>query len=113
MKTAIDTARLSSCRQELNLTQTEAAALIGVTQPAYQRYEAGTRIPSVQVIKEMAQAFNTSAAYLTGESDLKQPDYILIDRAESPLLYSVVECCQNCDEEQLKRLMAYVNGLAN
>ena len=93
MKSALDTARLSSRRHELGLTQAEAAALIGVTQPAYQRYEAGTRVPSVQVVKEMAQAF-------------------LIGKAESPLLYSVVECCRNYNEEQLKRLMAYLNALA-
>ena len=99
MKSALDTARLSSRRHELGLTQAEAAALIGVTQPAYQRYEAGTRVPSVQVVKEMAQAFQTSASYLIG-------------KAESPLLYSVVECCRNYNEEQLKRLMAYLNALA-
>lgn len=112
MKSALDTARLSSRRHELGLTQAEAAALIGVTQPAYQRYEAGTRVPSVQVVKEMAQAFQTSASYLTGESDQKKPDYILIGKAESPLLHSVVECCRNYNEEQLKRLMAYLNALA-
>ena len=120
MKSALDTARLSSRRHELGLTQAEAAALIGVTQPAYQRYEAGTRVPSVQVVKEigrahvkeMAQAFQTSASYLTGESDQKKPDYILIGKAESPLLYSVVECCRNYNEEQLKRLTAYLNDLA-
>ena len=68
MKSALDTARLSSRRHELGLTQAEAAALIGVTQ--------------------------------------------LIGKAESPLLYSVVECCRNYNEEQLKRLMAYLNDLA-
>ena len=112
MKYALDTTRLSSRRHELGLTQAEAAALIGVTQPAYQRYEAGTRVPSVQIPKEKAQAFQTSASYLTGESDQTKPDYILIGKAESPLLYSVVECCRNYNEEQLKRLTAYLNDLA-
>ena len=59
--------RIKMCRQDLGITQQEAAKLIGVSQPAYQRYEAGLRTPSIQVAKEIAAAFNTSVDYLTGE----------------------------------------------
>ena len=61
--------RIKMCRQDLGITQQEAAKLIGVSQPAYQRYEAGLRNPSIQVAKEIAAAFNTSVDYLIGESD--------------------------------------------
>ena len=99
--------RLLLCRKELGITQTEAAKLIGITQPAYQRYEAGTRIPSLQVLKEIASAFNTSVSYLTGESDLNEPEYITISRMDSPLLFSIIERCQKYDEKQLIRVLAY------
>lgn len=111
MKTPIDTERLISCRQELGITQIEAAALIGVTQPAYQRYEAGTRIPSVQVVREMANAFHTSVDYLTGECNQKTANSITIDRTVSPLLFSLIENCSKYNDEQLKRLLAYMNTL--
>ena len=44
MKQTILPDRLLSCRNNLGLTQSEAAELIGITQPAYQRYEAGVSI---------------------------------------------------------------------
>ena len=112
MKSEIKTDRLLSCRRELGITQKEAAELIGVTQPAYQRYEAGTRTPSVQTIKEMARVFRTSAAYLTGACNLEEADSITINRSETPLLYSVVESCRSCSEAQLHRLKLYLNKLS-
>ena len=85
--------------------------MIGITQPAYQRYEAGTRTPSYPVIKEMALAFKTSADYLTGKSALTDPDIFTISSTESPLLYSVIEKCKNCNDEQLERLLEYFDKL--
>ena len=55
MKSTLNAERLISCRRQLGITQTEAADRIGVSQPAYQRYEAGVRTPSIQVIKEIAK----------------------------------------------------------
>ena len=103
--------RLVECRQELGLTQTEAAKLIGVSQPAYQRYEAGVRTPSVQVAREIANAFHTSVDYLAGNSKEKHPDYIVVDEKETPLLFSVVDQCKSLDEEQLKRLLDYFKNI--
>lgn len=101
MKQTILPDRLFSCRNNLGLTQSEAAKLIGITQPAYQRYEAGVRVPSIQVTKEIAKAFNVSVAYLYGESDQSLPDYFVIDKKENQLLFSIVEQCRNFNEEQL------------
>ena len=67
MKQTILPERLFLCRNNRGLTQSEAAELIGITQPAYQRYEAGVRTPSIQVAKEIAKAFNVS----TDSSDLE------------------------------------------
>ena len=113
MKNEIKTDRLLSCRQKSGLTQQKAAELIGVTQPAYQRYEAGTRVPSVQTIKEMARVFATSVDYLTGESDLSEADLIIISKNETPLLYSVVKHFQGCTDAQLKHLMKYYSELSS
>lgn len=112
MKSELNIERLIACRQELGITQSEAAKLIGVSQPAYQRYEAGLRTPSVQIVKEMAKAFNVSEAYLTGESKKKSPDYIVINKSDNPLLYSIVDQFKNCDEDQLKLLWEYFKKLS-
>ena len=102
MKSDLKQERLIACRQKLGLTQSEAAERIGVSQPAYQRYEAGVRTPSIQVVKEMAKAFNVSEAYLTGESNQSLPDYVVVTREDNPLLFSIVEQCKDLDDKQNK-----------
>jgi transcriptional regulator with XRE-family HTH domain len=105
MKQTILPDRLLSCRNSLGLTQSEAAKLIGITQPAYQRYEAGVRTPSIQVAKEIAKAFNVSTAYLYGDSDQSLPDYFIIDKQENELLFSIVEQCRDFSNEQLAEIL--------
>ena len=95
----------------MGITRQEAARRINVSQPAYVRYENGTRIPSIQVINEIAKAFNTSADYLTGKTDKKAPDYIILSRSKSPALCAIVESCNDLDDDKLKRLMAYISIL--
>ena len=107
MQIEIDTKRLIACRKKLGLTQAEAAELVGVSQPAYQRYEAGTRSPSVQVAMMIANAMHISMDYLTGSSKTKQPDFILVNKQEDPTLFTIVEQCKGFDDEQLKRLLVY------
>ncbi len=110
MRNNFDIKRLKECREAIGITRQEAAKIIGVSQPAYVRYENGTRTPSIQVINELARVFNTSAAYLTGQTDISSPDFIIIAK-ENSLLYSVVDCCRQCDEGQLKRLAAYLEKI--
>lgn len=108
MKSDLKPERLIACRQKLGLTQSEAAERIGVSQPAYQRYEAGVRTPSIQVVKEMAKAFNVSEAYLTGESNQSLPDYVVVTREDNPLLFSIVEQCKDLDDKQLAKIMRFL-----
>lgn len=103
--------RLIACRQKMGITQAEAAKLIGVSQPAYQRYESGARTPSVQVAREIANAFHTSVDYLAGHSEKKHPDYIIVDKKDSPVLFSLVDQCKSLDEDQLKRFLAELKRL--
>ena len=103
--------RLKSRRTELGITQAEAAKLIGVSQPAYQRYENGIRTPSIQVVKEMAKALNTSVDYLSGKSEKISSEYLIINRNDSPLLFSIVSQCMELDDDKLLRLNSYFNKL--
>ena len=111
MKAEIIIERLCLFRQELGMTQQQAAALIGVSQPAYQRYESGTRIPSVQIAQQIASVFGTSVDYLTGKSDQKENDQIVINRKDSPVVFNIFERCKGLDDAQLKRLSAYLDCL--
>ena len=56
--------RLIQCRKKMGITKQEAAKRMNMSQPAYLRYESGTRTPSIHVINSMANVLNTSAGFL-------------------------------------------------
>ena len=53
----LDKERLKECRLKLGITKQEAVKRIQISQPAYLRYEAGSRNPSIQIISKMAEVF--------------------------------------------------------
>ena len=61
--------RLIQLRNEKKLMQKEAAELIGLSIPGYQRYEYGTRNPTSDVLIKIADFYNVSLDYLVGRSD--------------------------------------------
>ena len=112
MKNALDIKRLKSCREKLGITKQEAAKRIGVSQPAYLRYEAGARTPTMPVISALAKMLNVSSDYLTGKTNRKKPTVITIEKSVRPDLFAIVEICTALDEHQLKRLKAYLEKLS-
>lgn len=52
--------RLFELRSKLSKTQAEVAGAIGVTQQAYQKYEAGERTPSIETAGKIARYFDTT-----------------------------------------------------
>ena len=105
----IDIERLKECRLKLGITKQEAAKRIQISQPAYLRYEAGTRKPSVQTIAKMAEVFSTSTDYLIGNTEKKDPDRLIIEKDKNPSLFLLAESCKDLNESQLKRILAYAS----
>ena len=60
---------LKRFRHEKNLTQDDVAKILGTTKQAYYRYEKDV-IPSAEIVKKIARAFNVSADYLLGLTDI-------------------------------------------
>ena len=112
MKTKLDIKRLKACREKIGITKHEAAKRIGVSQPAYLRYEAGTRTPTMPVINEIAKMLDVSSDYLTGKTNLKKATAITIEKSTQPELFKIVETCRALNEDQLKRLQAYLEKLS-
>lgn len=105
----LDIERLKECRLKLGITKQEAAKRIQISQPAYLRYEAGTRKPSVQTIAKMAEVFSTSTDYLIGNTEKKDPDRLIIEKDKNPSLFLLAESCKELDESQLKHILAYAS----
>lgn len=102
------TSRLIERRKKIRISKNEAAKRIGVSQPAYLRYESGERTPSIQVIKEIAKVFHTSSDYLTGKTDSPGVDTYVISRKENLELFSIIEKYYQSEEDQQRRLLAYL-----
>ena len=105
----LDIERLKECRLKLGITKQEAAKRIQISQPAYLRYEAGTRNPSVQTVAKMAEVFSTSTDYLIGNTEEKDHDRVIIEKDKNPSLFLLAESCKELDESQLKRILAYAS----
>ena len=105
----LDIERLKECRLKLGITKQEAAKRIQLSQPAYLRYEAGTRTPSIQTIAKMAEVFSTSIDYLIGNTEKKGPDRVIIEKDKNPSLFLLAESCKELNESQLERILAYAS----
>lgn len=68
------TERLKKLRKEAGLTQKEIAQQMQVGQNSYSNWEKGIRTPIRPTIEKLAEVLNTSAAYLLGETDIKNPE---------------------------------------
>ena len=61
--------RLRDLREDRDLTQTQLAAMLGMSQTGYSKYETGENdIPTAILIK-LAKFYNTSIDYLLGETN--------------------------------------------
>ena len=65
--------RIRDMREDHDLTQRQLAAILGMPQPQYSRYEQGLRdIPTVTLI-QLADLYKTSTDYLLGRTNNANP----------------------------------------
>ena len=63
--------RIRDLREDRDLNQTQVAAMLGMSQTGYSKYETGENdIPTAILIK-LARFYNTSVDYLLGETNQK------------------------------------------
>lgn len=66
--------RLKYLRTEKGLTQSELGKELGISRGAISYYEAGDRMPDINVLYDVAKYFNVSSDYLIGLSDNSTTD---------------------------------------
>ena len=112
MSVSLNIFRLKECREKLGISKKEAAKRMQLSQPAYLRYEAGTRTPSLQTITLIASVRNTSVEYLTDQLDDSQPVSYTISKAADPELYEIINICKTSNDNIIKRLSTYAAKLS-
>lgn len=98
--------RLVKVRTSLNINKAEAARRLNISAMAYGRYEKGEREPSYQSVRFIADTFHCNIDYLYGISDEMLSDYLIVSRAESPELYSLILEMQKNDDFK-ERIIKY------
>lgn len=65
--------RIRNLREDRDLTQTDLANYLNVTQRTYSRYENNERSIPVETLSKLADYHNTSLDYLIGRTDIINP----------------------------------------
>jgi len=64
--------RIRDLREDKDLTQTQIARVLNMSQTGYSKYETGENDIPTSVIIKLARFYNTSIDYLLGETDQKE-----------------------------------------
>ena len=65
--------RIRNLREDKDLTQTDIATFLHITQRAYSRYENGERSIPIEVLSMLADFHQTSVDYLIERTDIRNP----------------------------------------
>lgn len=65
--------RLRNLREDKDLSQTEIAKILGMSQTGYSKYETGENDIPTSILIKLAHYHNTSVDYLLGLTDTKCP----------------------------------------
>lgn len=103
--------RLIKTRELLGLNKADAARLLNLSKMGYGRYESGERSPSFQTIVFIAQKLGTTVEYLTGKTDIHEPQIITIDRDSEPDLFDLASAFRRGDPSFQKRILKYYQEL--
>lgn len=61
--------RIRDMREDHDMSQTELAKKLGMSQTGYSKYETGENDIPTSILIELARLYNTSIDYLLGETD--------------------------------------------
>lgn len=64
--------RIRNLREDKDLSQTQVAKILGMSQTGYSKYETGENDLPTAVLIKLARFYNTSIDYLLGETDCTQ-----------------------------------------
>lgn len=65
--------RLRDLREDKDLTQTELAKILEMSQTGYSKYETGENDIPTQILIRLADFYHTSTDYILGRTNIKEP----------------------------------------
>lgn len=65
--------RIRNLREDRDLTQTQLARLLGMSQTGYSKYETGENDIPTNILIKLASIYDTSIDYMLGLTDVNKP----------------------------------------
>ena len=65
--------RIRDLREDKDMSQTEFAKLLGMSQTGYSKYETGENAMPTNILIQLARIHGTSTDYLLGITDVREP----------------------------------------
>ena len=65
--------RLKDLREDVDLTQTQLAKIINISQTGYSQYETDTNDIPTKILIKLALFYDTNIDYILGVTDIKTP----------------------------------------
>ncbi len=64
--------RIRDLREDRDMTQTQIARILGMSQTGYSKYETGENDIPTTILIQLARFYGTSIDYLLGETDCRE-----------------------------------------
>ena len=103
---------LKLLRQEYGISQQRLADAIGVSQPSINKYENHSIEPEIEILKRMADYFNTSIDYIVGHTDIRRriehTEAFHLNKSESEIIMkfrSLKDFEKNCIDLTIKAFL--------
>lgn len=94
--------RLKQLRKEYGISQQRLADNIFVTQTSINKYENHDTEPEIEILKRLADCFDTTIDYLVGYSDQRYRLEQIENHQLTPREAHLIECYRRLSEEQKK-----------
>ena len=65
--------RIRDLREDKDMTQTQIASLLHISQRTYSRYENDERAIPIEILSQLADIHNTSVDYLINRTNINKP----------------------------------------
>lgn len=105
--------RLRQLRKSNHLTQKEIATFLGISESAYGYYEQGRNEPSIETLKKLADKYNVSFSYISGESDDPNASSIFPEYLNDPeisIFFKDYLSAPQEKQEELRRFWEFIKN---
>lgn len=97
--------RFKQLRNEKQLTQDKIAEKFYLKKSSISKYETGKQTPTIELFIQFADFFGVSTDYLWGRSEIRNPENISIEAAETVVYKSMPD--SNCESFEYFKRKAY------